>query len=772
MKRLFTPFLFAALLMAACAEIGEPDAAPEATRSGGDVTEFDTLPNPYSLKVMQAVYDSGGGDTVLEATDLYVRFLPQDSMQLNLIMYDCGLELFDYPLDLDIGEGEVYIDPSIPDGELMWHYTTVKPGFVFPEGVTYEILEECYIPEEDEFIPTLTRSGIIDVERAAFEMIGYTIAPDEPQTRAASTRPVGTIRVYDNRDSAYVGVRGVKIRCHTVVKWSTAFTDETGYYSMGSKFTARPHYAIVFDNCKGFDIWGNWGPLARANYNMGWHGNSGFSKDIPDSSQAWEWAAVNNAGYDYYRMCETTGITKPPSNLKVWVFKGESASSAPMIHRLSAMRVLTKENWFTFLAWGTGKAVQLTVLAEVFKLLLPDITIGTNGDDYGEIYNVVHHEFAHASHYSKVGKDYWAEYISRIVENLGYGSSGGAYAGVCEVGEMWGHAMGYIQEYEKYNTEELDDPYPGWTINDWISPDPIWALITRGILTKKQVYDCLTSDVKSRTALIDKMCQKYPTKAGLIRVAFADNNVIVPTITGPYSTVQGEQVTYRIPSDLTDSMVFDGWEIGTTNFVADTLLNTVMNITFTSEGQFLLAANFTLPGDIPYQVARIVSVSPPPVPFVVTAPRIGCEILVDVSFPYSIPVAEVRPSIGLWEESVSTNGVVPPDVIGPPPPRPPLYTIITIAEFHVKSPQGPVTYDWVLNGEVMGFTWFGDRFAVKKPEGPTSFTVSCIARYGEEEIQGVNTIRVTVTEAGDMTCRPVSGIPIGEIFDPGKIIFP
>ena len=38
-------------------------------------------------------------------------------------------------------EGEFYQDPSIPDGEITWHYTTVPIGFSFP-AVQYEILEE------------------------------------------------------------------------------------------------------------------------------------------------------------------------------------------------------------------------------------------------------------------------------------------------------------------------------------------------------------------------------------------------------------------------------------------------------------------------------------------------------------------------------------------------------------------------------------------------------------------------------------------------------
>ncbi len=96
---------------AACAEFEEPIsvrdvdngvAIPMLTRSEEEFVSFDTLPNPYRLDVMQAVYDTYGDDVVLEPTDLYVRIMPQDSTQLELLEDICDLDLFDYPLDRNV----------------------------------------------------------------------------------------------------------------------------------------------------------------------------------------------------------------------------------------------------------------------------------------------------------------------------------------------------------------------------------------------------------------------------------------------------------------------------------------------------------------------------------------------------------------------------------------------------------------------------------------------------------------------------------------------
>lgn len=332
MKNFFT-VIFICTILCSCTDFHEETAVQEcgthnsvadvSTRSSTESTpQFDTLPNPYALDVMQAIADSLTGYSVLlSPTDLYVRFLPADTIQLNSLINDYKLELFDYPLDLDIKEDDVYNDPTISDDDISWQYTTVPADFVFPMGLRYEILEECYIPENDDSSDSGggdsagAPSPLMDIEFEAFARLGYDVEqPPQGQTRALSQRPKGKISVNYTDDITKVPVKGVKVRCHTIVKWSTTYTDANGNYEMDSKFLVRPHYAVVFDNREGFDIWGQYGPIARANLNMGWHSKSGCNKNIGVNSIAWEWAIVNNAGYDYYQMCKETGIRKPPAN--------------------------------------------------------------------------------------------------------------------------------------------------------------------------------------------------------------------------------------------------------------------------------------------------------------------------------------------------------------------------------------------------------------------------------------------------------------------------
>lgn len=85
---------------------------------------------------------------VIEETDLYVRFLPKDSLELNILEKDSTLVLFDYPLDHEIEQdGEHYHDPELPEDQISWRYTVVKPDYQFPEEIEHEILSDLFIPE-------------------------------------------------------------------------------------------------------------------------------------------------------------------------------------------------------------------------------------------------------------------------------------------------------------------------------------------------------------------------------------------------------------------------------------------------------------------------------------------------------------------------------------------------------------------------------------------------------------------------------------------------
>lgn len=228
---LFIPFIF---LFAACSQdneiIAENDDSTnfpkEQKETDGMMVLGEKLENPYSIANMEKAYADliktrAAGDFKIETTDLYVRFLPKDSTELLELQKDILLELFDYPLDYDIEvEGTYYHDPSIPEGQITWLYTTVKPDYEFP-AIQYEILEKCFIPNEDDLDDEWIDDGIDDsvetragdmsfaelLEQKAFENAGlikkFESKFNEPETRSwKRKRPTGTLKVYDT----YLGI--------------------------------------------------------------------------------------------------------------------------------------------------------------------------------------------------------------------------------------------------------------------------------------------------------------------------------------------------------------------------------------------------------------------------------------------------------------------------------------------------------------------------------------------------------------------------------------
>ena len=477
------------------------------------------LNNPYSLANMQAAYNElcktkSVASSNLEATDLYVRFLPKDSTDFA-VLSSLDLELFDYPLDYEIiTGGDYYHDPTIPETEITWQYTKVKPDFEFPD-MQYEILDECYIPEEE-----LTKSSSVslfgeELEIMAIRMAGQSEEYSIVETKAKAKKyPEGYVRI--NNDTSDEPVRGVKVRCHYFLKWTSDYTDENGYYKMSKKFSCKPHYSVILENQKNFVVWGNWGFLSPATHNDERRSTSGYNFKFTCNDKAWKWLVINNAAYDYYRMCETDGIKKPPTDLKIWCWKNATSSSAPMLHHLVGLNVTAFAVPFAAMLLTGPVVVAESTLSWFLMAALPDVTIGTEGKDYYDIYTVVWHELSHASHFSKAGEGLWGRYVNYIVTHGGYGDGTAEAKGkeICELGESWAYAHERYCSYKKFGC--LDNSGS----SEWFSHniDFLYNILLNNVLTPKEIFDCLETKVKSMSDLKEKLINKYESKSKLIEI--------------------------------------------------------------------------------------------------------------------------------------------------------------------------------------------------------------------------------------------------------------
>lgn len=485
----------------------------------GAIVLGDRLDNPYKTENMAralvALYPTKADRVELKSTDLYVRFLPEDKAQCDLLE-DMGLHLVDHPLDYDIVvEGDWYHDPLVPEGEVTWQYAVVPVGFEFPD-VKYEVIHECYLQENDA--ASKASCDWIDwdaVEREAYVLTGNSALISEPLTRAGSkVSPSGRITIVDRHANGAkpFGVAGVKVMCNSFVKFSTTYTDRDGYYTMPKQFSADLRYRLVFRNQKGFAIGLNLILLPASVSTLGRSGPEGVTMTITEESdeKLFKRCAVNNAAYDYFTRCasEDMNIAAPPADLRIWLFHELGASSAVMLHHgaLMSSELISK---------------YLGAFAELIEVFLPDVTLGVEGrDSYRDLYTNTCHELAHASHFTNVGTAYWDRYIKYImtsyVKTSGktYGDGTGNDAGVCEIGEMWA----YYLESRMYK-DRYGGSFPSFGTSYWFYPQIFRYLDERGV-TCSEIFSVLGPEVDSRSELKSALLAACPERRTVIEQVF------------------------------------------------------------------------------------------------------------------------------------------------------------------------------------------------------------------------------------------------------------
>ena len=483
----------------------------------GMIVLGDRLEDPYTVanmtKALSSVYPTKAGRVVLETTDLYVRFLPEDEGQYETLARLCP-KMLDHPVDYRIvREGDYYHDPELGDDELTWQYAVVPVDFKFPEGIRYELLDECFIPSEN------TKAGDIDwveVEREAYRITGNEGSVPSG-TKAGEGVPSGRITVADpDSPSGVEGLKGVLVSCNSFVKFSNVYTDEDGCYTMTRSFAGDPRYRIVFKNVNGFGIGFNLLLVPASVSTLGSGPVDGVDAEIDTSSdrKLFTRAVVNNAGFDYYKACASyeEPVRTPPANLRIWLFQNLSLSCAAMLQQGALVDGSLLDDF-------------LGEYMSIVKSFLPDLVIGLDSrEDYASIYAAAIHMFAHASHYMNTDNQYWGEYLKNVLKSfvlsgfVTYGIGNESGHGYCEVGEMWAYYVENVM-YEARYPDSSDIFGTGF----WFSPQILMSLDERGLDCGK-IFSVLTSDVCDKDAFQDKLLSYYPQFKAVINQAFGRYN--------------------------------------------------------------------------------------------------------------------------------------------------------------------------------------------------------------------------------------------------------
>ena len=474
------------------------------------------LENPYKTanitKALHELYPTRADRVEVKTTDLYVRFLPKNDSEYRLLE-ELGLNLMDHPLDYEIlEEGDWYHDPEVPENNVTWQYAVVSRDFVFPD-VEYEIIDECYLAENDA--STKSDEGI---DWDAVERHSYILTGNEdklaPETKASRVKPSGRITIVDEHinGGAPFGVAGVMVSCNSFIRFAQSYTDEEGYYKMNKAFSSKPRYRLVFKNKKGFALGFNLILVPASISTLGKASPNGINMTVTKKSESklYKRCVVNNAAYDYYMRCAPAdmNLALPPKDMRIWLFHKLKASSAVMMHHGA---IIDHDLVRSFLG----------DFGPLIKCFLPDITLGVSGkNDYRSIYSAVCHELAHSSHFSKVGASYWNRYILYIITSfiasggMTYGDGTGEGAGICEVGEMWAYHVENRMYHDRYGGN-----FPTFGTSYWFHPQ-IFRYVEEKGMELWEIFSVLNANVKSVTDLENALITARPDQAAAIKLIF------------------------------------------------------------------------------------------------------------------------------------------------------------------------------------------------------------------------------------------------------------
>jgi len=398
------------------------------------------LENPYTIQVMKEAWLNIQKNSnayrlksnlkiKFDPTHKYIKFIPKDSDELNIIERDTTIIAYDYPLDYEILQmGDYYHDPEVPKDRPTYHYACLDIEQTVPRGIDYEVIsDELFIPNIETFGEELYDLLTDEALRLTNNLENENA---ENTDRRRKWRPAGTIKVWDDNigettstvrvfshweyydcdedgnnvvqkdnppkiieqcrravytyttvttPGSYVPMQGVKVRARRWFTTHTGITNAQGYYSCNGRFRRPANYKIKW---KRHDFTIRWSAMSSAKYN-GPKKRGDWNLNIRGGTQEY-YATIFRAAHHYYYQ-DIKGLRRPPQNstwriqVKIRAFKEHISEDGNLGTH--------EANWRAF---GINSRIKMY----------------TYGAPAIETYSTTIHELAHASHWN-MGYDFY-----------------------------------------------------------------------------------------------------------------------------------------------------------------------------------------------------------------------------------------------------------------------------------------------------------------------------------------------------------------------------
>ena len=399
-------------------EVGNVNVESSKNYPDGSIVLGKQLENPYALDIMQEAYENISSSNAranaekLKETHLYIKFMPDNEKDYQILKHDSTLVLYNYPLDYEIKvKGNSYQDPEVPIGKPTYQYCAIETKKAMPKGVKYKVLAKLYIPNNGDGNFTNIPNGrlassefVKSLEFEAFRLTNNLVDlknKNGKNARVAAYTPGGRITVWDDSKNSEIGVEGVEVRARRWFTTHTGFTNENGYYTCNGTFDNDANYSIDWERYN-FAIRDGW--LSGANYN-GPNKSGNWNLYLNSGAQMF-YARIFRAGFRYYYKA-INGLRRPPEN-SFW---------GTQLH----IRAFNESN--TDINGSHCSACRFLGLGSAIKIYNPANTSI-------EIFGTTIHELGHASHWNmdsngysnseKIVHESWARGVQWNIGSLEY----------------------------------------------------------------------------------------------------------------------------------------------------------------------------------------------------------------------------------------------------------------------------------------------------------------------------------------------------------------
>lgn len=456
------------------------------------------LNNPYTLPNRNTLAGN--------PSHQYMKFRIYNSKQYSELESK-GVELLDHPFD------------AVPDRNLNY-----KTEHTQQYGVYYGVVPNG-----------------VNVSQYQTEKINDLYISDNSSanrnTSINSTTYHGQVNFFDPIDSMMVPLKGVKVILKDAANTIFGFTDSLGKFSITSSLIISDTIEILlkFDNdyveIHTLNLSNLTGVVNPNAYSMGFKKSCAFSNINIAIASGFKNAELHHSCAallslnKYIEFAGHYGFSMPDKKMIFWLGKDAVISESfatPMLKNMAIQNIANPVQLLTGLF--NIPADQAAILAPLVKDQLPDLyapfftsylTIAK-----ASFIETMFHELSHATHYAKVGPDFWLPYVEYIYSHTGYGNSSFPNSGIVSMSEAWAEdlsniGLNYIYGKSKYiGFNENNNPYwiPYGLYHDLYDSGTNESFDNVSGITFPQIYNLFTSDMRGPADMKAKLELNYPSQ--------------------------------------------------------------------------------------------------------------------------------------------------------------------------------------------------------------------------------------------------------------------